>query len=91
MRERERWGEKERELNKYTHSQLKGKRVQRLLLPIPNGCESTAVILAEDSFSKRNFATELACNSLPLHGESPARNLATTLTARTKIVNAPPH
>ena len=55
------------------HSQLKGKRVQRLLLPKPGGCESIAIILAEGSFSQRKFATELACNSLPLHGESPAR------------------
>ncbi len=50
-----------------------GKRVQRLLLSKPGGCESIAVILAEGSFSQRKFATELACNSLPLHGESPAR------------------
>jgi hypothetical protein len=28
------------------HSQLKGKRVQRLLLPKPGGCDSIAVILA---------------------------------------------
>jgi len=55
------------------HSQLKGKRVQRLLLPKPGGCDSIAVILAEGSFSQRKFAIELACNSLPLHGESPAR------------------
>jgi hypothetical protein len=55
------------------HSQLKDKRVQRLLLPQPGGCDSIAVILAEGSFSQRKFATELACNSLPLHGESPAR------------------
>jgi hypothetical protein len=55
------------------HSQLKGKRVQRLLLPKTGGCESIAVILAEGSFYQRKFATELACNSLPLHGESPAR------------------
>jgi hypothetical protein len=50
-----------------------GQRVQRLLLSKPGGCESIAVILAEGSFSQRKFATELACNSLPLHGESPAR------------------
>jgi hypothetical protein len=55
------------------HSQLKGKRVQRLLLSKPGGFESIAVILAEGSFSQRKLATELACNSLPLHGESPAR------------------
>ena len=55
------------------HSQLKGKRVQRLLLPKPGGCESIAIILAKGSFSQRKFATELACKSLPLHGESPAR------------------
>jgi hypothetical protein len=56
------------------HSQLKGKRVQRPILSKPGGyCESIAVILAEGSFSQRTFATELACNSLPLHGESPAR------------------
>ena len=55
------------------HSQLKGKRVQRLLLPKPGGCDSIAVILTEGSFSLRKFASELACNSLPLHGESPAR------------------
>jgi hypothetical protein len=55
------------------HSQLKDKRVQRLLLSKPGGCESIAVILAEGSFSQRKFATELACNYLPLHGESRAR------------------
>jgi hypothetical protein len=44
------------------HSQLKGKRLQRLLLPKSGGCQSIAVILAE-----------LACNSLPLHGETHAR------------------
>jgi hypothetical protein len=55
------------------HSQPKGKRVQRLLLPKPGGCESIVVILAKGSFSQRKFAIELACNSLPLHGESPAR------------------
>ncbi len=52
-----------------THSQLMGKRVQRLLLPKPGGCESIAVILAEGSFSQRKFATELAWNALPLHRE----------------------
>jgi hypothetical protein len=54
------------------HSQLKGKRVQRLLRK-PGGCDSIAVILAEGSFALRKFATELACDSLPLHGEYPAR------------------
>jgi hypothetical protein len=34
------------------------------------GFESIVVILAEGSFSQTN---ELACNSLSLHGESPAR------------------
>ena len=38
------------------HSQLKGKRVQRLLLPKPGGCESIAIILAKGSFSQRKFA-----------------------------------
>jgi hypothetical protein len=42
------------------HSQLKAKRVQRFLLPKPDGCESIAVILAHASFSQRKFATELA-------------------------------
>jgi hypothetical protein len=36
-----------------THSQLKGNRVQRLLLPKPGGCHSIAVILAKGSFSPR--------------------------------------
>ena len=57
------------------HSQLKGKRVKRLLRPKPGGCESIAIILAKGSFSQRKFATELACNSLPLNWESPARFL----------------
>jgi hypothetical protein len=54
-------------------SQLKSKRVQRLLLPKPGCCESIAGYMAEGSFSQRKFATELAYNSSPLHGESPAR------------------
>jgi uncharacterized protein YllA (UPF0747 family) len=41
-------------------SQMKGKRVQRFLLPKPVGCESVVVILADGSFSQRKFATELA-------------------------------
>jgi hypothetical protein len=35
------------------HSQLKGKRVQRLLLPKPGFCDSIAVISAEGSFSEK--------------------------------------
>jgi hypothetical protein len=56
------------------HSQLKGKRVQRLLLPKPGGCESIPVILAEGSFSQRKFATELACNCLPQLGTTTSSN-----------------
>ena len=40
------------------HSQLEGKRVQRLLLPKPGGCDSVAAVLVKGSFLQRKFVAE---------------------------------
>ena len=55
------------------HANTKGNRVQRLLLSEPGGCKSVANIVATGTHSQKTFVTELACNSLPLHGVTPAR------------------
>jgi len=55
------------------HARFKGNRVQRLLLSEPGGCKSVATMVATGTHSQKTFVTELACNSLPLHGVTPAR------------------